>query len=379
MAGPVANEALEIAFAIGDRLLEPQAVARVPADPSTSLDNPGIAGYAGVAMLYAALLQVGEEPSYRRALHAYLKAAAEHGTTDGGLFAGLAGLAAASRYASIVEPRYAGLLQRAMSALASQACPSDMAGPGRHDLIGGPAGKAIACAYAASKAAARTHCDELAGAGDAARGRYVHPARPEDGPIDDLGMAHGAAGVVAALCIASERSQPYDAAIRRGADVLAAAGRFDSYGRDTWCYGAPGCAAALLLAAERLSDERYAATARAALRAMVEHPLEDHVAAIDDGLCHGKAGNGVILCLLGARTEMDDVCDYGAQLFGLLVDAYDESRPFGYRVPRAGGDIDAASLLEGASGIALALLTAAGACDDSWLRLFGLPSLGRRW
>ena len=152
----------------------------------------------------------------------------------------------------------------------------------------------------------------------------------------DLGMAHGAAGVVAALRLATE-SFPDGARWRAVADAaqgtLGDGGMLDASRRPLapphrlgWCYGAPG----ILFAG---GDAR------------AEGPLDGL------GLCHGAAG-----VLTMARRLGDEVT--AERALATLLSAPPPEAP---------------GLLDGVAGLALALTALLDPRATAWQRLFLLP------
>ena len=124
----------------------------------------------------------------------------------------------------------------------------------------------------------------------------------------DLGVAHGIAGVVPFLArvhrlgLAQQTVRPLlDGAVRwllahmvdtvSGPTVpyFVADGVEPGPARSAWCYGDPGVAAALLLAARDVGEPAWAAAATGlAMRAANRPP--DQTGVVDAGLCHGSAG-----------------------------------------------------------------------------------------
>ncbi|GAA1625309.1 lanthionine synthetase C family protein [Catellatospora bangladeshensis] len=139
------------------------------------------------------------------------------------------------------------------------------------------------------------------------------PTLPTPGGHANLGMAHGAAGLLASLALAARQGIQLDGLLEAIDDL---ASWFDSWrqdgplgpwwpqwitrddlrtarptigpGRPSWCYGTPGIARALQLAA--------IATGNTARRDVAEHALAAHLSTAhirllaDPGLCHGIAG-----------------------------------------------------------------------------------------
>jgi len=346
----------------------------------------------------AAVLQVRDEPKYRTGLNIHMKAAAHaaNGHVQG-MFTGLHGLLAACKYVMRVESRYDGLLRKcadAVLALKHQSVRAPLLPEhyGQYDLIAGRAGEAIALATVLLPEDARGACDYLSWlVGVNGRLRCPHPLRPEDGAIDDLGMAHGLAGVIAALSIAAPREAPYDDAIKCAIEQLCSfrhpsqpigwpssvrEGR-PSFGRSAWCYGTPGCAAALMCASDRFGTEDEKDIARQSLLDL-ESIGQSRWLLPDNALCHGRSGNALIFAAAAQTTSERRFEQISRRLLSEIVEEFDKDSAFGFRAWTGEGYGDSANLLEGSAGVGLTLLTLAGLCDPSWMALFGMPILRGR-
>jgi lantibiotic biosynthesis protein len=137
-----------------------------------------------------------------------------------------------------------------------------------------------------------------------------------------------------------------------------------------WCYGSPGVARALWLAGKARANEAFSSLALEAMRAVMRRPR--HARALTSpALCHGVAG---LLCTtLRFRQEAtgEDFTGFGCALLGELEDMYEPETLLGFRTSEPGGGrIDQAGLLDGAPGIAMALLAASTAQPPIWDRLF---------
>ncbi|MEV0391774.1 lanthionine synthetase C family protein [Polymorphospora rubra] len=140
------------------------------------------------------------------------------------------------------------------------------------------------------------------------------PLLPTPGGHANLGMAHGAAGLLALLALATRAGRQVDGqteAIERlctwydhwrqetsgqawwpqwlTRDQLRT-GRpaQEGPGRPSWCYGAPGIARALQLAAIATNQPARQAAAEAVLAACLTSPQLDRLT--EPGICHGLAG-----------------------------------------------------------------------------------------
>ncbi|MFI0483936.1 lanthionine synthetase C family protein [Actinomadura sp. 9N215] len=218
----------------------------------------------------------------------------------------------------------------------------------------------------------------------ASPGGAPRPTEGSRGAHLNLGMAHGISGPLALLALAWERGVRVPgqrAAVERIAAWLLGARRYDPYGpywpavlptpavaadrpakalqaysrrQDGWCYGAPGVARALQLAARALDQRDWQTCALEAVHALLARPVSAG-GATDAGLCHGRAGQAYLVWRIG-RDAGDRVLLAGAvRLAGLAIEGFDPAARFGFRAGAVGGPLDRSGFLEGAAGTALAL------------------------
>jgi hypothetical protein len=203
----------------------------------------------------------------------------------------------------------------------------------------------------------------------------------------NAGLAHGIAGPLALLSTAwaaGVRVPEQDAAAERIVDWLLAWSDIDEHGRywpdglsaaeladrpqrlhparSAWCYGTPGIARALHLAGSTFGRPEWTSEAVSALGAMLRRPLHSH-GVVDAGLCHGWAGLLHLVLRTGRETCSPELLAGADRLVVRVLDAYDPDSAFGFR---AQGTDDTAGFLEGATGIALALLGWLGAPASGW-------------
>lgn len=144
--------------------------------------------------------------------------------------------------------------------------------------------------------------------------RDPDPLSPTPGGHANLGVAHGAAGILAFLALAARRGHTVQGQLdaikslcawfdlwRQDSDdgpwwpqwltrndLRAGFPAQTAPGRPSWCYGTPGITRALQLAALATADPARQATAEHALARCLAGP---HLAKLPDaGLCHGLAG-----------------------------------------------------------------------------------------
>lgn len=228
----------------------------------------------------------------------------------------------------------------------------------------------------------------------------THQLESFPGGYENFGLAHGfpAAIAVLAQACASGALAPALAArardvARGGVERLRAVARQGGYSRYpttmddkigpeesrlAWCYGDPGVAAALAVAAAALPDEpSWRAEAEATALAIARR--DPRSAGFNDaGLCHGSAGVAVLLARLHRQFGHDDLAAatryWFAHALGLRQPASEyfagwaAYSPDGLRASR--------EWLTGATGIALALLAAVTGTPPEWDRvLLASPSL----
>jgi len=206
----------------------------------------------------------------------------------------------------------------------------------------------------------------------------------------DLGMAHGLAGLLAALAILYREREPpvpgITGALRRGCERLGATVLRPAVAapavltgpvwpryvplapngvpvgsgpvhRPSWCYGTAGMARALVLAADVLGDAGY--------RALAFEASAELGTSKSPTVCHGSAG----LALASAHRLWEFGGDTG-HLAAPLLAAYDATVPLGYRdVEASGGPVDNPGVLTGAAGVAMVLSALDASSPPAWSRL----------
>jgi hypothetical protein len=148
----------------------------------------------------------------------------------------------------------------------------------------------------------------------------------------------------------------------------------DGTSRCAWCYGSPGIARALWLAGDALGDahngDSHRQLAVAAMEAVFRRPIP--VRRIDSPtFCHGKAGLLEIALRFAHDTGYAMFVNDCRTLAEEVLDCYQPESLLGFRnIEYAEREIDQPGLLDGAPGVALALLAAATGVEPSWDRLF---------
>jgi hypothetical protein len=227
-------------------------------------------------------------------------------------------------------------------------------------------------------------CSPLDSAASASRGRF------------NLGVAHGTPGVlslVARVCAESD----VDAG-----DLMEGAARWTIAGADRggdhplptwlggdqvtapgWCYGRPGIAAALVVAASAApGHDAWRAAGLTVARAQMGRPEN---ARIDDaGLCHGAAGLAHIYQRLHGMTGDDACAEESIRWFDKAlamrrrngIGGYEFLVPMGPHTPERHWSSDP-SFLTGAVGVGLSLLAGLSPTEPLWDRLLLLAPPGR--
>jgi lantibiotic biosynthesis protein len=203
----------------------------------------------------------------------------------------------------------------------------------------------------------------------------------------DVGMAHGMAGIVPLL----SRACTVGAAGRAEHDLLDGAVAWilahlvqtpsgatcppfvpaDGQpvpSRTAWCYGDPGVAVALLLAARDAGVPHWAqAGTDLALQAARRPPELTGVA--DAGLCHGTAGLAHVFARLHQLTGHPELAEAARRWLGRTLDACRDYLAMCGSSPLASTaqlTWNGPGLLEGAAGVALAVLSACRTADPGW-------------
>jgi lantibiotic biosynthesis protein len=202
----------------------------------------------------------------------------------------------------------------------------------------------------------------------------------------DLGVAHGIAGVVPLLArvqrlgLAQQTVRPLldgavgwllahlvDTASGPTVPYFVADGVEPGPARSAWCYGDPGVAAALLLAARDAGEPAWAADAITLAMGAANRP-PDQTGVVDAGLCHGSAGLAHLFNRMYQMTAEPILADAARfwvertlELCSAAVPGQGAAVTGGAPTPWAGP-----GLLEGAAGIALAMEAASTTAEPAW-------------
>ena len=373
-------------------------------------------GWAGIAVLFehADRCRPGEgwEDEARAALgRAAAAAAASPSALPPGLATGWAGIAFASAFLARDGQRYGRwrrellpFVERAALALAGSVTRGGDSWPfAEFDEISGLAGMAAALSQEGPGRALAAVADALvAGTLRGGSGPPWPTAREQirdegllaryPGGLVNLGMAHGLAGVVAALALAVRvgvAGPDGEAALGVVAGWLAgqvgwvdgkpvlpsfrSLGEGDGPmlpGRTAWCYGPPGAARALALAGSALGRPELAELGTELLLASLDQPAE--VSWLNSAtFCHGLAGVLHIAARMAEASTDRRLVGVVPQLCARLVDAFEPDSLLGFRTRDSDGRrVDSPALLDGAAGVALVLLSLAHEPAPGWDRAF---------
>ncbi|WP_051854816.1 lanthionine synthetase C family protein [Streptomyces sp. NRRL B-1347] len=410
----------DLVAGLAERLADPAALAaRVTAAETPELAETrslwhaqSLAdGHAGVALLFAALAH--GEPGYARVAHAHLSTAVTGVSRPAreGLYAGLPAVAFAARTAVTRPGEYGGLLAKLDGQVASLArrlveedaprvaagtagarmagydVVAGLSGIGRLLLAAGPEHRATTELVLAHLVALTRPVTEPGGRAVPGwwTGDPILFSEPDGIPGGhfNAGLAHGIPGPLALLSLAHRagvRVPGQEQAIRTiaawllarrspggtgwpnivplAAELAAASGTGPELAeaRTGWCYGTPGVARALQLAALALKEPDWNRQAVAAVAAVCDRP--GGARAFDDPtLCHGLAGLTTIVSLMAREPGGAELAPKVPELTAALARAADPAHPFVWPAAAPGSStvVHRPGFLDGAAGAALAL------------------------
>jgi len=400
--GALRRQASEVAASIADRIVDPDSLRRSFDASRTqttflreiSFDPRGLAaGHAGAALMFGAFAASDERRHAAADAHLRAALAVEPLGAGPSLFGGTAGLLAAARVAArgVHYPRLIERLQGVVDELATgfaERLEHGVARDSDYDVISGASGVLLETRDLGARARLARALAALASAPGGTGWRALSRFGPVEVLGNNLGLAHGAAGMIASLvrCADVEGVAAGVASLveytlahcemRRGAAVdaahfVGADGRV-MRGRAAWCYGAPGTAVALLAADEAFHLPRARETARELLE-QVAGRSDAELGIHDDGLCHGRAGIALALAIGAESFRSATLRARSTAMFAAIVDRFEPALSLGYQAAAPDGALyDDAALLTGSIGIALALVVAAGDARAACLSPFHL-------
>ncbi|MGI8855726.1 MAG: lanthionine synthetase C family protein [Thermomicrobiales bacterium] len=430
--GQLRESALEIVFQIAERLRTPERaeeIARQASDQQSGLPfkrrwAPYDASYgnAALALFFGQLDRSCPDQQWDEVAHVYLSSAARSLETvsmnhfASGLFGGLSGTCLVARSLSRKGERYRRLVSTLDSVLIQQTigvlnqfdANSDGVRFMDYDLIVGPVGIGayfLSC-HGAADADEVLHAilDRLILLSETRNGQLRFFIPPELQATErhreqypygatDCGMAHGVPGPLALLALAALhgiKRPGLDDAIRTLVTWLLTHRYADPWGitwpyaippdgiplpyegssRAAWCYGSPGVAAALWHAGCALRDQSVKDIAIEAMHAVRIRPIETR-GIPSPILCHGVAGLLQITMRFANYTCQESFVGMANELTRELVDLFEPTSLAGFRdLDPEGRKVDNPGLLDGATGVALALLAAATDAEPIWDRMF---------
>lgn len=215
----------------------------------------------------------------------------------------------------------------------------------------------------------------------------------------NLGVAHGTAGVIAALSevhragIETERARRL---VERAVDWLLASRLEDSWNfppmngphvrikpaRLAWCYGTPGIGAVLLCAADAFDRDDWREAALQIATWAASRPMEES-GVVDAAFCHGAAGLGHVFNRLWQSTGDERFADAARLWFDrALAERVEGEGIGGYRTNETTNEGDAlwtpeAGLVYGAAGVAAAFAAACCDVEPDWDAMFLLSGARR--
>jgi class I lanthipeptide synthase len=408
LAGEPAQEAWQAVLDVAAALKSPPPVEEEDADPGIPAWSVGVAnGAAGLSLLFSYLAEASADDAWADDAMAYLDPSMEALATlpmPPGLYGGFAGVAWTIEHLrgwlfESQEEEGDGPVLDALVALLDR---GDW--PGEYDLIDGLVGFGVYALEALPRPAARRclelvveHLERLAEERSPGVAWYTPPERMPahhralaPAGYYNLGVAHGTPGAIGLLAeihgagIARDRAlplldravawllaQPWDSGGWHCFPHYVYGGVAPHVSRLAWCYGDPGIAAVLLLAARRAGRADWEREAvEIALRAARRPP---ETASVQDvGLCHGAAGLGHLFNRLYQATGEEELATAARFWFRRTLEM---RRPgegvagfCAWETPK-GGWTSRRGFLTGAAGTALALLGAVSAVEPEWDRL----------
>lgn len=219
-----------------------------------------------------------------------------------------------------------------------------------------------------------------------------HQRAEQPGGLFNLGLSHGAAGVVAVLGAASgagiasarpllDRAMAWLLARRLPPGREACFPHFyvpgvESRGsRLAWCYGDPGMAVALLVAARGAGEPEWERIALEVARSAAGRS-EEAARVQDAGLCHGAVGVAHLFHRMYCTTGDEVLAEAARTWYERTLRYRNPGLGYGgFRAWSTGPDEqldwrDDPGFLEGSAGIGLGLLAAVSPVDPGWDRVF---------
>lgn len=390
--------AKEIAATIASRLSDPQTFVRgwkwKGSTLVTNREPRGLGGAAAASMLHWALAEADQSEDHAILAHDLMRfATGDSSLVDITVFGGWTGIGLAARFAAFGGTRYAQLQKTIREGVAAavalqlnDSCAVEFSD--QYELVAGYAGHYLLLDPAEDVVRERilSTFEWIVAEDDVPRWRLWNRFDSTmTRPTGHIGVSHGVAGILATLCSSCDSARELALIERTGSVLLRYAEnvptglqwRYEvdnapvTVGRMAWCHFGLGIAVCLWNAGKLSQRQDFLDAARRTVdfltaRHWREWQLPDY------GLCHGIAGSAVLFRYLGREMNNDELLNLSSELFIELVQGFDESLPLGYEALLMGLKCNDPGFLTGSAGIALALLTFAGECDESWLSCLGM-------
>lgn len=341
-----------------------------------SLDN----GHVGAALFLAAMAKASGDRTYRKAAHIHLERAVNVGLHSIGLYSGWAGILAVARYIAGNGRDYKDLIETLRGNIETalydfctrRTAPISVFD---FDIVGGVAGTLLALDRPIDDASA-LYFEWLTA--DEMRWRLPIPGL-ESVRTNNLGVAHGLAGVLMTLTLSAPES--WEDLKERFVRYILQSATTDSNGvmlwghgvtsppriSCGWCYGSASIASAVCEASRQLGRSEWM---RWCIHSMEYYARLTATTSeiIGWGLCHGKAGIMLQRAAFARRIDNDIVGEGAQAMLRTVIEEYDHTSPFGYATVLPSSEVDSNSLLLGAAGTCLAILSLTTDIDISWMR-----------
>jgi hypothetical protein len=405
LSSTIADRALSVAMDVAERV---RGAAR-EAHP----DSPLAGGGAGIALLYGQLDRHQPDQGWDVTAHDFLRVgvrqAEQAGWMGPGLLVGFGGVAYAARLLSKGGTRYGSLLSTLDAQVSRWVLATEPPGHGvlvgSFDVIAGAAGVVpylLDSGMAAELRHLLANLVDVCGNRDGLQNWHtphdliVNPLTAKHYPGGNLncGLSHGSPGILAAMSLAASAGHEVPGqvdAMRELVNWLLDNRIDDEHGpnwptavalplgsdepivaRTTWCYGAPGVARTLWLAGVALGDHGLRTFAVESMLAACER-LPGDLQVNGACLCHGFAGVLQIVLRFAHDTGDPRFAAAAEMITERLLDCHRPESRFGFHSIEPDGSAgDQAGLLEGAAGVALALLAATVPVTPTWDRAFVL-------
>jgi hypothetical protein len=405
LPSPLADQALSVAMDVAERV---RGAAR-----EDRPDAPLAGGGAGIALLYGQLDRHQPDQGWDVTAHDFLRwgvrQTEQAGRMGPGLLVGFGGVAYAARLLSKGGTRYGSLLSTLDKQVSRWVLASTPPGHGvrvgSFDVIAGASGTVPYLLDSGMEPELRhllANLVDVCGHRDGLQNWHtphdliVNPLTAKHYPGGNLncGLSHGSPGILAAMSLAAAAGHevPGQADAMRELVNWVLDNRIDdehgpnwpamialplgseepTLARTTWCYGAPGVARTLWLAGVALGDPGLREFAVAAMIAACERLPNDH--QVNGAcLCHGFAGVLQIVLRFGHDTGDPRFAAAAEMITEQLLACYQPDSRLGFRSLEPDGSAgDQPGLLEGAAGVALALLAATVPVTPTWDRALAL-------